>query len=113
LRRERQWNIGGRDAEPPEIARHSDTEGRTAVWSYRVQLPHLGDASTASYESEGCTPRFGTMLDARNLLRALCAIIRTSDVPRLRFHDLRHSAATLLLVQGVHPKVVAGTRWLV
>ena len=25
----------------------------------------------------------------------------------MRFHDLRHTAATLLLGQGVHPKVVA------
>jgi integrase len=25
---------------------------------------------------------------------------------RMRFHDLRHSAATILLVAGVHPKVV-------
>lgn len=24
----------------------------------------------------------------------------------MRFHDLRHSAATILLVMGVHPKVV-------
>lgn len=27
-------------------------------------------------------------------------------VPDIRFHDLRHSAATLLLSVGVHPKVV-------
>jgi len=27
-------------------------------------------------------------------------------LPRFRFHDLRHSAATLLLVQGVHPRTV-------
>src|SRR5262249_26291424 len=27
------------------------------------------------------------------------------DVPRIRFHDLRHSHATQLLAAGVHPKV--------
>ena len=27
-------------------------------------------------------------------------------LPHLRFHDLRHSAATILLAMGVHPKVV-------
>ena len=27
-------------------------------------------------------------------------------LPRIRFHDLRHTAATLMLADGVHPKVV-------
>jgi len=31
---------------------------------------------------------------------------RSPDLQRLRFHDLRHSHATQLLVEGVHPKVV-------
>lgn len=30
-----------------------------------------------------------------------------AGLPRVRFHDLRHTAATLLLSQGVHPKVVS------
>jgi integrase len=30
---------------------------------------------------------------------------RVKDVPRVRFHDLRHSHATQLLSAGVHPKV--------
>ena len=29
-----------------------------------------------------------------------------ADLPDIRFHDLRHSAAPLLLSLGVHPKVV-------
>ena len=29
-----------------------------------------------------------------------------AGLPRVRVHDLRHTAATLLLGQGVHPKVV-------
>ena len=28
-------------------------------------------------------------------------------LPMVRFHDMRHTAATLLLLQGVHPKVVS------
>ena len=62
----------------------------------------------------------GTPMDARSLLRVFYAILNTPDpadpeadrkkkrrlLPRFRFHDLRHSAATLLLVQGVHPKTV-------
>jgi len=34
------------------------------------------------------------------------AILRVAAQPRLRFHDLRHGCASLLLAQGVHPRVV-------
>lgn len=30
-----------------------------------------------------------------------------AGAPRIRFHDLRHTAATLLLGRGVHPKIVS------
>ncbi len=33
-------------------------------------------------------------------------ILKAAGLPRIRFHDLRHTAATLLLSAGVHPKVV-------
>ena len=32
--------------------------------------------------------------------------LRDAGLPHMRLHDLRHSAATILLVKGVHPKVV-------
>lgn len=33
--------------------------------------------------------------------------LRGRGFPRVRFHDLRHAHATLLLLQGVHPKIVS------
>ncbi|MEX0678892.1 MAG: site-specific integrase [Pirellulales bacterium] len=33
-------------------------------------------------------------------------LLATADLPAIRFHDLRHTSATLLLAAGVHPKVV-------
>ncbi|HET9816196.1 MAG TPA: tyrosine-type recombinase/integrase [Xanthobacteraceae bacterium] len=30
-----------------------------------------------------------------------------TDLPRLRFHDLRHSHATHMLASGVHPKIAS------
>jgi integrase len=33
-------------------------------------------------------------------------ILKAAGLPTIRFHDLRHTAAMLLLSQGVHPKVV-------
>ncbi len=34
-------------------------------------------------------------------------LLQAAGLPRLRFHDLRHTTATVLLGAGVHPKVVA------
>jgi integrase len=37
------------------------------------------------------------------------------DLPRVRFHDLRHTHATQLLVSGVHPKITSerlGHAWV-
>ncbi len=33
-------------------------------------------------------------------------ILKRVDLPKIRFHDLRHTCATLLLSKGVHPKFV-------
>jgi len=41
-----------------------------------------------------------------NLLRRFKAVLKSAGLPAIRFHDLRHTAATLMLLQGVHPKVV-------
>jgi integrase len=44
----------------------------------------------------------------RNLIRRdFEPLIRRTGVPRIRFHDLRHSHASHLLRAGVHPKVVS------
>jgi integrase len=34
-------------------------------------------------------------------------LLKTAGLPLIRFHDLRHTAATLLLLQGVPAKVVS------
>jgi integrase len=33
-------------------------------------------------------------------------LLKQAGLPNIRFHDLRHSAASLLLSLGIHPKVV-------
>ena len=33
-------------------------------------------------------------------------LLAAAGLPEMRFHDLRHSAATLMLGQAVHPKIV-------
>jgi integrase len=39
--------------------------------------------------------------------RSFEPLLKRAGVRRVRFHDLRHSAATLLLAEGVHPKIVS------
>jgi integrase len=48
----------------------------------------------------------GTPLLGGNLNRAFKAVLRRAALPEIRFHDLRHTTATLLLRQGVNPKFV-------
>ena len=53
-----------------------------------------------------CTSRGTHLNPTRDVLDQLKAFLKKADLPDIRFHDLRHSAATLLLSLGVHPKVV-------
>lgn len=50
--------------------------------------------------------KLGTPCDERNIRRSLDRVVRAAGLPRLRFHDLRHSCATLLLAQGVDPRTI-------
>jgi integrase len=52
------------------------------------------------------TSTIGTPLDERNVRRAFKEVLKIAELPTMRIHDLRHSCATLLLAQNVHPKVV-------
>ncbi len=50
----------------------------------------------------------GHPIDARDLMdRSFRPLLEKAGLPRIRFHDLRHTAATLLLGQGVHPKIAS------
>jgi integrase len=50
----------------------------------------------------------GKPLEAGNVLRrSYWPLLRRAGLPRMRFHDLRHTAATLLLGRGINPKIVS------
>jgi integrase len=38
---------------------------------------------------------------------AFMRLLRKTELPQIRFHDLRHTHASQLLAQGVHPKIVS------
>jgi integrase len=52
------------------------------------------------------TTSTGNPISNRNVIRHFKAVINDLGLPDIRFHDLRHTHATLLLAAGIHPKVV-------
>jgi integrase len=54
------------------------------------------------FASNVCTP-----LNPENLAkRSFKPLLEKAGLLEIRFHDLRHTCATLLLGRGVHPKIV-------
>ncbi|TFB14161.1 site-specific integrase [Filobacillus milosensis] len=49
----------------------------------------------------------GKPVDPSNLLRQFSRLIKKAELPKISFHDLRHTHATILMQQGENPKVVS------
>jgi integrase len=52
------------------------------------------------------TTQIGTPIEPRNLNRTFDALLKNAGLSRIRFHDCRHTAATILLSQGVSPRTI-------
>ena len=53
------------------------------------------------------TTETGTPINPSNLRqRSFGPLLKKAGLPHIRFHDLRHTCATLLLSQSTHPKFV-------
>jgi integrase len=69
------------------------------------EIERLGDL----YRDQGLvfTTEVGTPINPTNLRkRSFAPLLERSGLPAIRFHDLRHTCATLLLSRNVHPKHV-------
>ena len=70
------------------------------------QMQYLGNL----YEDQGlvfATQR-GTLVNPSNLRkRSFTPLLEKTGLPTIRFHDLRHTCATLLLSRNVNPKIVS------
>lgn len=74
-----------------------------ALWKHKAKLMTEGLAKSPLVfpgEDGGYQRRFGPFREEFK------AVLKRAGLPAIRFHDLRHSAATLLLGEGVHPKIV-------
>lgn len=92
-------------------------EPKTSKGKRNIILPKFAinalDAHAQAMRSEGITSEWifcdtiGHPLRRGNFRkRSFLGLLKESGLPPIRFHDLRHSAATLLFSQGVHPKIV-------
>lgn len=54
------------------------------------------------------TNQWGEPLNGAHVTERLFKpMLRRSGLPAIRFHDLRHTAATIMLLQGINPRIVA------
>ena len=93
-------------AEPKTAtSRRAIPVGATTVAALRAHRQRQG---TGRLSDLVFSNTFGGPINAGEMLRAsFYPLLRRAGLSRIRFHDLRHTAATLMLSRGVHPKIVA------
>jgi integrase len=78
-----------------------------ALQAHRLkQVEERLQASTWKHHDLVFTNQFGGYLNQSILRRQVNQLLHEAGLPDLRFHDLRHSAATILISLGVNSKVV-------
>ncbi len=63
-------------------------------------------ASISLRQTNDYAHNHGKPIEPRNLLRIFKKFLKDASLPEIRFHDLRHTAASLMLQEGIHPKIV-------
>jgi integrase len=86
----------------PEFVRDLLIEQRRLVIESRALAGENWKENGLVFPSE-----IGTPLDARNVLRRFQKICEENGLPKLRLYDLRHTHASLLIHEGVHPKKIS------
>jgi integrase len=76
------------------------------AWSVRQKEERLAFGPAYQETDLVFTREDGSGWHPQSLRHAFAWACKRAGVPVLRFHDLRHTAATLALEAGVHPKVV-------
>lgn len=83
-----------------------------AIRAHRVrQLEErlaAGDEWNAKWPELVFQSMVGGPVDVNNLRHQFHRVLDQAGLRRVRWHDLRHAAASLLLAQNVHPRVIMG-----
>jgi integrase len=84
-------------------------QARFGLKVHRARQAEARLAAGASWQDSDLvfTNAIGRPIEPVVLNRDYKALLKKAELPKtLRFHDLRHSAASLLLAQGVHPRAI-------
>ena len=93
-------------------------EPKTSRGRRRIDLPQMAVDALIRHKArmlaEGlasckwvfCNRAGGTLRRTHFHFLEFKPMLKLAKLPDIRFHDLRHTSATLLLSQGIHPKVV-------
>ena len=85
--------------------------GANAIQKLRDQLDRIESYRSAAgteWQENGLMfpTTLGSSMHPTSMYKDFKRLLKKLGLPDIRFHDLRHTAATLMLHQGVHPKVV-------
>ena len=91
----------------PGFVRHSQCTSARKVFPHIIRRARRRSARIFD-RSPSAQMAVGRPVEAGNFLRRhYRPLLKRLGFPPVRFHDLRHTAATLLLLQGIHPKIVS------
>jgi integrase len=80
-----------------------------ALRSHRARQAEEKLGAAAPYQDRGLVfaGERGGIINPSNLRnRSFTPLLKKADLPRITFHDLRHTCASLLFQRNVHPKIV-------
>lgn len=85
-------------------------EALQAHWQKQQRIKKEAGEFWQEHDYVFCTPLGEHINPGHDMLDEFKSILKRAGLPNVRFHDLRHGAATLLLGMGTHPKIVQ--EWL-
>ena len=79
-----------------------------ALRKHRVETAEILLRLGSGWNENGlvCAKFDGSPINPNTLTSGFASLVRGTDIPRVTFHGLRHTHATQLFKEGVHPKVV-------
>ena len=79
-----------------------------ALRKHRVESAKISLSLGCGWNENGlvCARLDGSPINPNTLTSGFASLVRRTDIPKVTFHGLRHTHATQLFKEGVHPKIV-------